>query len=94
MTIIFRVTLTPICIVEVIEGKEDIANIEILNESLTENVFPKALKNPSLGDLLMILKIYAGLEGENLSLKDLMKKTGGNIPFVEFKQNVNIIFTD
>lgn len=92
MKITFRVNEWPICIFLVEPGSAEINKIEVMNRRLAEDAFPKIYADPTVGDLLTLLKMYADIEDANISLSQLAERVGGKIPFIEFKQNLNVVF--
>lgn len=89
MKIIFLVSEKPILNVELASGK--ITRIDVISEILTQAVFPSVLDTPNEGDLLSLLRFYADIK-PNASLEDIVEQTGGEIPFIEFKDNLSIKF--
>ncbi len=93
MKIIFRVSKDPVLIVYLSKNGGSIVKMDVLNPLLARNAFPKAFEKPPLppiGDLAKLLRIYAN--EENKSIKELATLNGERIPFIEFKQNLNVVF--
>lgn len=92
MNIIFRVNETKI--LELIMSKDNskFDDIIIFDKYMARLAFPKIFDNPTLGDLLVILRLYADTTEKNLTLNEIAEKNNYHIDFIEFKQNLNIIF--
>ncbi|HHB0523081.1 TPA: hypothetical protein ACONAJ_001162 [Staphylococcus aureus] len=92
MNIIFRVNETKIFELIMSKDNSKFDDIIISDKFMARLVFPKIFNNPTLGDLLVILRLYAGTTEKNLTLNEIAKENDYHIDFIEFKQNLNILF--
>lgn len=93
MKVIFQVNDCPVLVMTISEDGQEINQVASHAKRLAEIAFPQVFKAPTVGQLLQILKAYAGIRG-NVGLQQLAKRTHGWIGYIPFKQNLNIRLVD
>jgi hypothetical protein len=92
MRVIFKVSGNPIIAITTDAQNTKLAEVNIYNPLLAEIAFPKVVDHPTIADLVVILRSYADLEGQNVNLDQIVAATGGSIPYIEFRQNLSVEF--
>lgn len=93
MDVIFKVNDTPFLTVSLSKDQSQIVGVTTEDELMAELAFPQVFQQPTVGQLLTLLKAYAELKG-NLGMPELIAKAGGAISWISFKPNLNIAFEE
>lgn len=93
MQVIFKVRETPFLTVQLSPDQSQIVSVDASDRQLAELAFPKVFAQPTVGQLLLLLKAYADLNG-NLGIREVITQTGGAISWIPFKPNLTVAFVE
>lgn len=90
MQVNFYVSDVPVLTVQTNVDQTAIEAVAVDDALLAELAFPAVAHDPTINDLLVVLRSYIGAENDGLNLAAIAERTGGQIPYIEFRENLRI----